>query len=60
MVSPWPLPWQIKFPLILAIAIPILLLSYQLLVRNTPLGSWLNGRRYPPERQRPSDPQLAI
>ena len=45
-VSQWPLGWQMKYPLILAIAIPILLASYKLLVRNTFLGAWLNGRRY--------------
>jgi glucans biosynthesis protein C len=45
-VSQWPLGWQVKYPLILAIAVPILLASYQLLVRNTFLGAWLNGRRY--------------
>jgi peptidoglycan/LPS O-acetylase OafA/YrhL len=44
-VSQWPLAWQLKYPLILAIAIPILLASYQLLVRNTFLGAWLNGSR---------------
>jgi len=45
-VSQWPLGWEVKYPLILAIAIPILSASYQLLVRNTFLGAWLNGRRY--------------
>jgi peptidoglycan/LPS O-acetylase OafA/YrhL len=44
-VSQWPLAWQLKYPLILAIAIPILVASYQLLVRNTFLGAWLNGSR---------------
>lgn len=46
LVSPWPLAWQVKYPLILATAIPILLVSYQLVVRNTWLGVWLNGRRF--------------
>ena len=45
-VSQWLLGWQVKYPLILAIAIPILLASYQLLVRNSFLGAWLNGRRH--------------
>jgi len=44
-VSQWPLGWQVKYPLILAIAIPILLATYQLLVRDTFLGAWLNGSR---------------
>jgi peptidoglycan/LPS O-acetylase OafA/YrhL len=46
LVSPWPWAWQAKLPLILAVAIPVLLASYQLLVRASPLGGWLNGRRY--------------
>lgn len=45
-VTQWPLAWQVKYPLIVAVAIPILVGSYQLLVRNTFLGAWLNGRRY--------------
>ena len=47
LVSPWSLPWQVKYPLIVVVALAILLPSYQLLVRNTFLGAWLNGRRYP-------------
>ncbi len=43
----WPLHWSIKFPLILGIAFVLLLWSYRVLVRNTFIGQWLNGRRYP-------------
>jgi glucans biosynthesis protein C len=50
LVSPWAVPWQVKYPLIVVVALAILLPSYQLLVRNTFLGAWLNGRRYPRER----------
>jgi glucans biosynthesis protein C len=46
LVSQWALGWQVKYLLILTIAIPTLLASYQLLVRKTFLGAWLNGRRY--------------
>lgn len=42
----WPLPWVLKFPLVLAIAMLLLLLSYHVLVRSTWVGAWLNGRRY--------------
>jgi peptidoglycan/LPS O-acetylase OafA/YrhL len=45
-VSTWSLGWQVKYPLILVIALPLLVASYQLLVRNTWLGAWLNGRHH--------------
>jgi hypothetical protein len=46
LASPWDVSWQVKYPLIVAVALAILLPSYQLLVRSTFLGAWLNGRRY--------------
>lgn len=42
-----PLPWLLKYPLILLIAFPLLFGSYHLLVRSTFLGRQLNGRTYP-------------
>ncbi|MDI1461457.1 acyltransferase family protein [Catellatospora sp. KI3] len=45
-----PLPWAVKYPLILLIAFPVLLLSYEYLVRYTFLGRLLNGRRRHRER----------
>ena len=42
---PWH--WAIKFPLILAITMTVLLASYHFLVRPTWIGEILNGRRYP-------------
>jgi ABC-type multidrug transport system ATPase subunit/peptidoglycan/LPS O-acetylase OafA/YrhL len=46
-LSKVPLHWAIKFPLILAITMAVLLASYHYLVRPTWLGEILNGRRYP-------------
>ena len=42
-----PLHWTVKFPLILAIALTVLLVSYHYLVRPTFIGAFLNGRKYP-------------
>lgn len=47
LVAPWNAPPFLKFSLVLLVAIPLLLLSYHLLVRPTPLGWLLNGRREP-------------
>jgi len=42
-----PLPALAKVPIVLAIAVAILVASYDLLVRQTWVGALLNGRRYP-------------
>jgi len=47
LVAPWNAPALLKFVLVLLLSIPLLLLSYHLLVRPTPLGWLLNGRREP-------------
>lgn len=36
-------PWWLEYPLVLAASLFVLLLSYQLGVRHTALGRWLNG-----------------
>ena len=60
-----PLHWAIKFPLILAITLTVLLASYHYLVRPTLIGEILNGRKYPrararrTSRRRPRDPDRA-
>jgi hypothetical protein len=40
-------PWPVKFTGILAIALPLMFASYQLLVRYSFIGVVLNGRREP-------------
>ena len=49
-VSPLDWPWPVKFMTILAVAIPVMLASYQFLVRYTFIGVVLNGRRLRRER----------
>ncbi len=44
---PVPLSAMAKIPIVLALAVAILLASYDLLVRPTWIGVMLNGRRYP-------------
>lgn len=43
----WPLYWQVKLLLILAITSLLLLTTYHYLVRTTFMGKFLNGRKYP-------------
>jgi peptidoglycan/LPS O-acetylase OafA/YrhL len=40
-------PWWVEYPLMLAVAFPLMLGSYQVLVRYTWVGAILNGRRQP-------------
>ena len=40
-------PWFVEVTMVLALATGLLLLSYDLLVRNSFIGAWLNGRRKP-------------
>jgi glucans biosynthesis protein C len=45
VVARWPLPWTVKFPLVLGVAVPLLFVSYHYLVRFTFIGMQLNGRK---------------
>jgi membrane-bound acyltransferase YfiQ involved in biofilm formation len=46
-LMPVPLPALAKIPLVLAIAVVLLVISYDVAVRPTWIGALLNGRRYP-------------
>lgn len=50
-------PWFVKFGAVIGGTMAISLVSYELLVRHSFVGRWLNGRRIP-WRRRP-DPELA-
>ncbi len=50
-------PWFVKFGVVIGGTLAISLLTYELLVRHSFVGGWLNGRRIP-RRHRP-DPALS-
>jgi hypothetical protein len=50
-------PWFVKFGLVIGGTMAISLLTYELLIRHTFMGRWLNGRRIP--WRRPAGPVLA-
>lgn len=50
------LPWWVKFPLILTLAMALMLASYQLMVRHTFVGAILNGRRFPRPARKTASP----
>lgn len=45
LTEPWP--WYVKYLTVLTVATAVSLISYELLVRHTWLGRWINGRRVP-------------
>lgn len=53
-------PWEVKFIVILVAAFALMFASYQVLVRHTFLGGWLNGRRpQHPAKQSRIEPEIA-
>jgi peptidoglycan/LPS O-acetylase OafA/YrhL len=47
IVAPLNWPWELKYAAILGVALPLMLASYELLVRHSFIGWVLNGRRVP-------------
>jgi peptidoglycan/LPS O-acetylase OafA/YrhL len=52
-VQDWAGPWWIKLTGITLGVLALSLVTYELAVRHTPLGKWLNGRRVPWRKPRP-------
>ena len=48
-------PWFVKFGVVIGGTMAISLLTYELLVRHSFVGGWLNGRRIPWRRQRDAE-----
>lgn len=46
-IADWNIPAEIKFVGLIAVSTVLLLISYALFVRSTPIGQLLNGRRHP-------------
>lgn len=57
LIMDWPVHWSIKFPLILAIATPLLFWSYDKFVRYSFIGTTLNGPR---QRKSANDEALPV
>jgi peptidoglycan/LPS O-acetylase OafA/YrhL len=47
LLASWHAPAEVKCALVIVVVTAISVASYHLLVRSTPLGLLLNGRRYP-------------
>lgn len=47
IVRTWAVHWSVKFAFVLVASFSVLFASYQLLVRPTFIGEWLNGRKVP-------------
>jgi peptidoglycan/LPS O-acetylase OafA/YrhL len=53
LVQDWSLPWWAKLALVVVAVSGLSLASYELLIRHTFMGRWLNGRRIPWKRSVP-------
>lgn len=59
LVAPYAWPWFVKYPLVLAVAFTIMLVSYQVLVRYSWIGAILNGKRVKPAKAKRTREVLA-
>lgn len=59
VVAKYAWPAELKYLLILAVAMPLMLLSYQVMVRYTWLGAILNGKRHPRPARIPANSGLS-
>lgn len=57
LLHDWAVPPTLKFPVVLGLTLAVGLLTYEGLVRDTPLGTLLNGKRFPRQPAQPSVPQ---
>lgn len=48
-------PWFVKFGVVIGGTLAVSLVTYELLVRHSFVGGWLNGRRIPSRRRREAD-----
>ncbi len=55
IVRNWQMPAVVKFTLVCVVTSGLLLASYQLFVRYTPIGTLLNGPRFRPKRSLDTD-----
>lgn len=58
-IRDWDVPGPLKLALLLVVTMAVLLVSYRYLVRYTPIGRLLNGRRERPGRAVVKDPVVA-
>lgn len=57
LVQDWTLPWFVKLAVVVAGVLAVSVASYELLIRHSFMGRWLNGRRVP--WRQPRQPTLA-
>jgi len=57
LIQDWTMVWPIKLAVVVAGVLAVSLASYELLIRHSFMGRWLNGRRVPWRRKR--DAELA-